>query len=136
MLPHATIADIPADIRAQILARLDDLARSEQVRVVLAVESGSRAWGFASADSDYDVRFLYVRRVEDYAALSVPRDVIERPIEGALDLGGWDLRTGIRRQVIVSHSTALTYRDPHCHARASKRSIHGCYRRESESAGG
>jgi hypothetical protein len=95
MLPHATIADIPADIRAQILARLDDIARSERVRIILAVESGSRAWGFASPDSDYDVRFLYVRRVEDYAALELPRDVIERPIDGALDLGGWDLRKGL-----------------------------------------
>jgi predicted nucleotidyltransferase len=95
MLPHATLADIPPDVRAQILARLDDIARSERVRVVLAVESGSRAWGFASADSDYDVRFLYVRGLEDYAALTVPRDVIERPIDGALDLGGWDLRKAL-----------------------------------------
>jgi predicted nucleotidyltransferase len=95
MLPHATIADIPPDIRALILSRLDDIARDERVRIVLAVESGSRAWGFASADSDYDVRFLYVRRVEDYAALNVPRDVIERPIEGELDLNGWDLRKAL-----------------------------------------
>ena len=95
MLPHATLADIPSDIRAQILARLDDVAREEPMRIVLAVESGSRAWGFASADSDYDVRFVTVRGLEDYAALSVPRDVIERPIEGALDLGGWDLRKGL-----------------------------------------
>ncbi len=95
MLPHATIADIPPDIRAQILSRLDDIARSEDVRILLAVESGSRAWGFASADSDYDVRFLYVRGLEDYAALTVPRDVIERPIDGALDFSGWDLRKAL-----------------------------------------
>lgn len=95
MLPHATIADIPPDVRALILARLDEVTRAERVRIVLAVESGSRAWGFASADSDYDVRFLYVRRLEDYAALSVPRDVIERPIDGDLDLNGWDLRKAL-----------------------------------------
>jgi hypothetical protein len=95
MLPHATLADIPSDIRAQIHARLDETARAERVRIVLAVESGSRAWGFASADSDYDVRFLYVRRLEDYAALTIPRDVIERPIEGELDLNGWDLRKAL-----------------------------------------
>lgn len=95
MLPHATIADIPSDVRVQILARLDDVARAERVRIVLAVESGSRAWGFASADSDFDVRFLYVRRLEDYAALTVPRDVIELPLEGDLDLNGWDLRKGL-----------------------------------------
>jgi predicted nucleotidyltransferase len=95
MLPHASLADIPLDVQALILARLDEIERAERVRIVLAVESGSRAWGFASADSDYDVRFLYVRRVEDYAALTVPRDVIERPIEDALDLSGWDLRKAL-----------------------------------------
>jgi uncharacterized protein len=95
MLPHATLADIPPAVRAQILARLDDIARAERIRIILAVESGSRAWGFASADSDYDVRFLYVRRVEDYAALTVPRDVIERPLEGEIDLSGWDLRKAL-----------------------------------------
>lgn len=95
MLPHATLADIPPPVRTQILARLNDIALSERVRIILAVESGSRAWGFASADSDYDVRFLYVRRLEDYAALVPPRDVIERPIDGDLDLNGWDLRKAL-----------------------------------------
>jgi hypothetical protein len=65
------------------------------VRVVLAVESGSRAWGFASADSDFDVRFIYVRRLEDYVALFSPRDVIERPLADGLDLSGWDLRKAL-----------------------------------------
>ncbi|MEQ1867465.1 MAG: nucleotidyltransferase domain-containing protein, partial [Micropepsaceae bacterium] len=51
MLPHASLTDIPPDVQAQILARLDEIARAERVRIVLAVESGSRAWGFASADS-------------------------------------------------------------------------------------
>lgn len=92
ILPHATLADIPPAVRLQILARLDEIALAERIRVILAVESGSRAWGYASADSDYDVRFVYVRRVEDYAALTAPRDVIERLIEGEIDLGGWDLR--------------------------------------------
>lgn len=95
MLPHATISDISPDVRVLILSRLDEVARTERVRIVLAVESGSRAWGFASPDSDYDVRFLYVRQLEDYAALTVPRDVIERPIEGELDLNGWDLRKAL-----------------------------------------
>ena len=95
MLPHATIADIPNDVRASILRGLEEIERVENVRIVLAVESGSRAWGFASTDSDFDVRFLYVRPVEDYAALFLPRDVIERPIEGDLDFSGWDLRKAL-----------------------------------------
>lgn len=41
----------------------------ENVRIIMAIESGSRAWGFASPDSDYDVRFVYVRRLEDYLRL-------------------------------------------------------------------
>ena len=95
MLPHASINDIPADVRATIAARLSAIERERSVRVVLAVESGSRAWGFASPDSDFDVRFIFVRRLEDYAALTVPRDVIEFPIDGDLDLNGWDLRKAL-----------------------------------------
>ena len=82
-------------MNAEISRALTQIESQYDVRVLYAVESGSRAWGFASADSDYDVRFVYVRRVEDYAALSVPRDVIERPIEGELDLSGWDLRKAL-----------------------------------------
>jgi uncharacterized protein len=95
MLSRASIDDIPPDVQAAIRARLLDIERGEQVRVFLAVESGSRAWGFASPDSDYDVRFLYVRPLADYAALFARRDVIERPIEGDLDFSGWDLRKAL-----------------------------------------
>ncbi len=59
---------------------------------MLAVESGSRAWGFASRDSDYDVRFIFVRPLRDYLRVAPLHDVIERPIDEALDLGGWDVR--------------------------------------------
>lgn len=78
-------------IRQEIEARLAAIEAEEDVRILLAVESGSRAWGFPSPDSDYDVRFLYVRRPEAYIALRAPRDVIERPIEDVFDLNGWDL---------------------------------------------
>ena len=74
-----------------ILSRLREIEEKEQVRILLAVESGSRAWGFASPDSDYDVRFLYVRPVQAYLRLQPERDVLEYPIEGELDLNGWDL---------------------------------------------
>lgn len=53
-----------------IQQRLRDIEAQEQVRIIAAVESGSRAWGFASPDSDYDVRFLYVRREADYLRLT------------------------------------------------------------------
>jgi len=104
MLAHATIDDIPTDVQMTIRARLGGIEREEGVRIVLAAESGSRAWGFASPDSDFDVRFLYVRRVEDYAALFVARDVIERPIDDLLDFSGWDLRKAITLGLSCSSS--------------------------------
>jgi len=83
--------------RAQIGRKLDQIAFEEGVRILLAVESGSRAWGFHSPDSDYDVRFLYVRPANDYLALQPMRDVIERPIDADdLDVGGWDVSKALK----------------------------------------
>ena len=76
---------------AEIRAKLD-AARASGVRIGFAIESGSRAWGFPSPDSDYDCRFVYVRPRSDYLSLFAPRDVIEFPIVGEIDVGGWDLR--------------------------------------------
>ena len=83
-------------MRETILAKLHEIETQEHVRILLAVESGSRAWGSASPDSDYDVRFLYVRPHADYLRLERSRDVIELPIEGELDLNGWDLDKTLR----------------------------------------
>lgn len=90
----STIRDIPAamdaGVVARIDARLDDIVRSEGVAIPLAVESGSRAWGFPSPDSDYDCRFLFVRPMAGYLSLWPDRDVIETPLEDDLDVNGWD----------------------------------------------
>ena len=83
-------------MRETILNKLNEIESRENVRILLAVESGSRAWGFASPDSDYDVRFIYVRPREDYLRLEKTRDVIELPIEGELDINGWDLNKTLR----------------------------------------
>ena len=83
-------------MRETILSKLNEIESRENVRILLAVESGSRAWGFASSDSDYDVRFIYVRPREDYLRLEKTRDVIELPIEGELDIKGWDLNKTLR----------------------------------------
>lgn len=66
------------------------------VRVLHACESGSRAWGFSSSDSDYDVRFLYVRPRDWYLSVEEGRDVIEQPLSAELDVSGWDLRKALR----------------------------------------
>ena len=79
-----------------IKEKLLEIQKQENIRILLAVESGSRAWGFASPDSDYDVRFIYVRQKEDYLKLEAVRDVIELPIDDMLDINGWDLQKTLR----------------------------------------
>lgn len=86
---------INAAIRHEIENRLAAIEAEDEVRLLLAIESGSRAWGFPSPDSDYDVRFIYVRPRRDYLALRPVRDVIERPIVDEIDLNGWDIRKGL-----------------------------------------
>ena len=61
------------DIAEEIKNKLKEIEDKENVRILHAVESGSRAWGFASPDSDYDVRFIYVRRKEDYLSIDEPK---------------------------------------------------------------
>ena len=79
-----------------IQQKLDEIEKKERVRILHAVESGSRAWGFASPDSDYDVRFIYVRAEEDYLRLGKQRDVIEWQLDETLDINGWDLQKALR----------------------------------------
>lgn len=86
---------LAAEKRSIISARLDEVERDEGVRILFAVESGSRAWGFPSPDSDYDVRFVYAREPDWYLAIEPRRDVIELPIDGALDINGWDLKKAL-----------------------------------------
>jgi predicted nucleotidyltransferase len=81
--------------RTEIRSVLGEVAREENVAILFAVESGSRAWQFASPDSDYDVRFLYARPRDWYLSIEPGRDVIERPISGDLDVNGWDLRKAL-----------------------------------------
>ena len=83
------------DILKEINEKLDEIETKENVRILHAIESGSRAWGFASPDSDYDVRFVYVRRKEDYLKLNEPRDVIEWQLDEVLDINGWDLKKAL-----------------------------------------
>jgi len=83
-------------MRATVLETLTDLERRHDVTVLFACESGSRGWGFASPDSDYDVRFIYVNRLSWYLTVDAGRDVIEQPISGELDVSGWDLRKALQ----------------------------------------
>jgi len=83
-------------MKSLIIQKLNEIEKVNKVRVLLAVESGSRAWGFASPDSDYDIRFIYIRERNDYLRLDAIRDVIELPISDELDINGWDLPKTLR----------------------------------------
>src|SRR3989344_1036064 len=110
--------NIEPAIRQDIENRLSAVEAEDGVRLLLAIESGSRAWGFPSPDSDYDVRFLYVRPRRDYLALSPVRDVIEREIVDEIDLNGWDIRKALwlmlRNNSVLSEwiGSPIEYRDP------------------------
>ncbi|WHU02129.1 nucleotidyltransferase domain-containing protein [Sphingomonas sp. NIBR02145] len=88
-------ATIPSAVRKEIETRLERIEAEHGARLLIAAESGSRAWGFPSPDSDYDVRFLYVRPRDWYLSLAPGRDVIEMPIEDEIDLNGWDVRKAL-----------------------------------------
>lgn len=85
-----------AGIVEQIDARLAYVRSEEGVAIPLAIESGSRAWGFPSPDSDYDCRFIFVRPLDDYLTLQAKRDVIETPLDKVFDVNGWDLAKALK----------------------------------------
>ncbi|MCX6401260.1 MAG: nucleotidyltransferase domain-containing protein [Propionibacteriales bacterium] len=104
--------EFDATVVADIDARLDAVESEHGVRVPWAIESGSRAWGFASPDSDYDCRFFYVRSRKAYADLWPSRDVIETPLDGLLDVNGWDLRKAVRLAVAGNATVGEWLRSP------------------------
>lgn len=83
-------------MRDRIVGSLKMVEREYGVRVLFAVESGSRAWGFASPNSDWDVRFIYAHPQDWYLSVHERRDVIERMLPDDIDLSGWDLRKAMR----------------------------------------
>ncbi|MBV1909145.1 MAG: nucleotidyltransferase domain-containing protein [Kangiellaceae bacterium] len=89
---------ISKEIEQEIQLRIDAVEKEHDVKVLYAVESGSRAWGFASPNSDYDVRFIYAHPKDWYVAVNLEekRDVIEYPIIDEIDISGWDVRKALR----------------------------------------
>ena len=84
------------DIKTVVSEKLNEIEQRENVRILHCVESGSRAWGFESPDSDYDVRFIYVRPKDYYLKLESTRDVIEWQLDDTLDINGWDIQKMLR----------------------------------------
>lgn len=80
------------EITQAIKEKLSQIEQRENIRILYACESGSRAWGFASPDSDYDVRFIFVRPVEDYLRVKELPDFIDAELNEIYDINGWDLK--------------------------------------------
>lgn len=89
--------EVAPEVRERIAQHLAAVEDEERVGILYAVESGSRAWGFPSADSDYDVRLIYIHRQPWYLSIDSEsrRDVIERPLVEEIDLSGWDIRKAL-----------------------------------------
>lgn len=88
-------------MKEEILKAIQQIEIDYEVKVLFACESGSRAWGFPSKDSDYDVRFIYVHKPEYYLSIDPvgvgkKRDVIELPINNLLDVTGWELTKALK----------------------------------------
>lgn len=108
--------DLPESFDPQVVAAIDarlaGVAAEHRVHVAWAVESGSRAWGFPSPDSDYDCRFLYVRPLPDHLDPWPPRDVIETPLDAVLDVNGWDVLKAVRLAVVGNATPGEWLRSP------------------------
>ncbi|WP_337000610.1 MULTISPECIES: nucleotidyltransferase domain-containing protein [unclassified Microbacterium] len=91
---------IPSSLDPQVVSEIDRrlaaVSTDQGVRIPWAIESGSRAWGFPSPDSDYDCRFIFVRERQDYLSLWPARDVIETPLDEVFDVNGWDLAKTVK----------------------------------------
>ena len=83
-------------MKQAIQEKLTHIARTEPLHFLLAVESGSRAWGFASPDSDYDVRAIYIRPQAYYLQIDEAKDTFEFIENQWFDVGGWDIRKALR----------------------------------------
>ncbi|WP_459765334.1 nucleotidyltransferase domain-containing protein [Alkaliphilus crotonatoxidans] len=78
-----------------MIEKLQEIEKNNEIKILYAIESGSRGWGFESKDSDYDVRFIYIHKPEWYLSIQDRRDVIELPIDSLLDINGWDIRKSL-----------------------------------------
>ena len=84
------------NIEELILSKIREIEEKENIKVLHTIESGSRAWGFASPDSDYDVRFIYVRNKNFYLSLCENKDFIDWELNEVLDINGWDLKKALK----------------------------------------
>ena len=83
------------EIEKKIQESLDEIEKKYNVKILVSVESGSRSWGFASPDSDYDVRFIYVNKEDEYLRIDNKDDYIDYMLDEVYDINGWDLKKAL-----------------------------------------
>lgn len=83
-------------MRKIILGELKNIEKEERVIILYAVEAGSRAWGYQTDESDYDVRFIYIREVTAYLNLQETKDVIVKSTHDSIEFSGWDLSKALK----------------------------------------
>ena len=93
-------------VKNLITNELTKIEQDENIKILYSCESGSRAWGFASTDSDYDARFIYIRHPDWYLSINEKKDVIELPIKDELDINGWDIKKALN---LVKKSNSVVY---------------------------
>ncbi|MEM7184144.1 MAG: nucleotidyltransferase domain-containing protein [Spirochaetota bacterium] len=94
-------------MQQRIQSLLHSITKEKQIHILYAVESGSRAWGFASPDSDYDIRFIYAYPYKKYLSIENQKETLEFPItEDKLDIAGWEIRKLLR---LASKSNAIPF---------------------------
>ena len=90
----------------QIQQKLSEIEAQHNVSILYACESGSRAWGFPSTDSDFDVRFIYAQPGDTYLSIDETKDTIDVPVDAVLDINGWDLKKSLK---LFRNSNAAVY---------------------------
>ncbi|MCL1994339.1 MAG: nucleotidyltransferase domain-containing protein [Spirochaetes bacterium] len=94
------------NIRTAILQKLHETENAYRVKIPLAIESGSRGWGFASANADYDCRFLYVRQKDWYLSVLERKEFIEYAVDEVFDIRGYDISRALK---YIMNSNATIY---------------------------
>ena len=83
-------------MKEEIRKELLRVELQHNIKILFAVESGSRAWGFASTDSDWDVRYIYVHNPDWYLKIEAGKDSQEQILPNDIDLAGWELKKALR----------------------------------------
>ena len=94
------------DMEKRIPSFLEGIESRFGISILLAVEAGSRAWGFPSPDSDYDLRFIYRHPADWYLSVFDQKEVIGPEEDGLLDAAGWDVRKALR---LLARSNATLF---------------------------